>query len=154
HSTASMQIFNHLPFKNKHMKPNHLKAIILPVFILCSINMAAYLNMNCENSRKKIQPRNENPYPNIAAIPVPDGYVRIGVDKSSFGNWLRGLPLKKNKTVYLYNGMKKEDQSAQFAVIDISTGDKDLQQCADAVMRFRAEYLFAQCKFEEIIFFD
>lgn len=49
---------------------------------------------------------------------------------------------------------KKENQSAQFAVLDISVGKKDLQQCADAVMRLRAEYLFSQKEFDKILFID
>ena len=64
------------------------------------------------------------------------------------------MSLKKNKTVYLYNGIPKRNQSAQFAVIDISVGNKDLQQCADAVMRLRAEYLYSQKRFSEISFSD
>lgn len=39
-------------------------------------------------------------------------------------------------------------------MLDISTGDKDLQQCADAVMRLRAEYLFSIHQYEKIIFYD
>ena len=39
-------------------------------------------------------------------------------------------------------------------MLDISTGDKDLQQCADAVMRLRAEYLFATQQFDKIVFYD
>jgi hypothetical protein len=77
----------------------------------------------------------------VHEIPLPQGYERIGVNTNSFGAYLRSLPLKKDKTVYLYNGQKKYNQSAQYAVINISTGNKDLQQCADAVMRLRAEYL-------------
>lgn len=87
-------------------------------------------------------------------IPLPPGYKRSLVTTGSFGEWLRQLPLKKDKTVYLYNGKPKPNQSAQFAVVDISTGKKDLQQCADALMRLRAEYLFATGRFDKISFTD
>lgn len=66
-------------------------------------------------------------------------------EAGSFGAWLRTLPLKKGTTVYLYNGRPKENQDAQFAVVDISVGQEDLQQCADAVMRLHAQsYMPAQ----------
>ncbi len=77
----------------------------------------------------------------IGEIPLPPGYERVNVSSTSFKEYLRNVPLKQNKTVYLYNGAKKFNQSAQYAVINISIGDKNLQQCADAVMRLRAEYL-------------
>jgi hypothetical protein len=94
----------------------------------------------------------ENPFPNIGAIPVPPGYQRVQAGKNSFAGWLRAVPLKKDRTVYLYNGAPKRNQAAQFAVLDISTGDKDLQQCADAVMRLRAEFLYSTGDFRQIDF--
>lgn len=93
-------------------------------------------------------------YKTVLEIPVPDDYTRINSTPGSFGEWLRKIPLKKDKTVYLYNGTTKRNQLAQFAVIDISVGNKDLQQCADAVMRLRAEYLYSQKKYDEIAFMD
>lgn len=73
----------------------------------------------------------------------PDGYERKSADSSSFGFYLRNLPLKKHGSpVHLYNGSLKGNQSAHVAVINMSVGNRDLQQCADAVMRLRAEYLF------------
>jgi hypothetical protein len=78
----------------------------------------------------------------IGEIQTPDGYTRTTAEKGSFAEWLRMVPLKKDKGVFLYNGLLKPNQSAQFAVVDISVGNKDLQQCADAVMRLRAEYLY------------
>jgi Domain of unknown function (4846) len=80
----------------------------------------------------------------VSSIPLPAGYERIPVSANSFGAYLRGIRLKADKTVYLFNSEKKTNQSAQYAVLDISTGNKDLQQCADAVMRLRAEYLKQQ----------
>lgn len=80
----------------------------------------------------------------ILEIPVPTGYERVAVAGNSFGAYLRSIELKSDKTVYLYNGQKKTNQSAQYAVVNLSTGTKDLQQCADAVMRLRAEYLKQQ----------
>jgi Domain of unknown function (4846) len=90
----------------------------------------------------------------IKDIPLPEGYSFKNVPSNSFAAWLGNIPLKKDNTVYLYNGDVKQNQQAQFAVLDISVGNKNLQQCADAVMRMRAEYLFAQSKMEEIQFVD
>lgn len=80
----------------------------------------------------------------IKDIPLPDGYVRIPVPEHSFGAYLRRIQLKNDNTVYLYNGMPKANQNAHYAVLDISVGNQDLQQCADAIMRLRAEYLKRQ----------
>ena len=82
-----------------------------------------------------------------------DGFVRANYSAGSFAFWLRGLPLLEEGTeVKLYNGDLKLNQGAQAAVIDIDVGKKDLQQCADAVMRLRAEYLFATRQYDKIAF--
>ncbi len=86
-------------------------------------------------------------------IPPPEGYRRLPLPPCSFQNWLRHLPLKpKNAPVMLYDGRKKGNQSAHAAVVDIDVGNRDLQQCADAVIRLRAEYLYAQGAYEDIHF--
>jgi hypothetical protein len=75
----------------------------------------------------------------------PDGFVRAATDAGSFGEWLRGLPLAPDGTpVRFYDGREKPDQSEAAAVIDIDVGGADLQQCADAIIRLRAEYLFGR----------
>lgn len=95
-----------------------------------------------------------NPYQQIKAIPLPIGFKRVADDPGSFTSYLRSIRLKEQTTVHLYNGQPKQNQTAQYAVLNISVGNIDLQQCADAVMRLRAEYLFAQKQFEQIIFYD
>lgn len=95
-----------------------------------------------------------NPFTRIGDIALPAGYTRQTAPDNSFAAWLRRVSLKKDKTVYLYNGTPKGNQQAQYAVLDVPVGNRDLQQCADAVMRLRAEYLFAQQRFDAILFVD
>lgn len=91
-------------------------------------------------------------YSSIGEIPVPAGFHRILLTPGGFGEWLRTVKVKKNSTVYLQNGKPKVNQEAQFAVIDITVGNKDLQQCADAVMRLRAEYFYSRGEDDKIVF--
>ena len=113
------------------------------------------LSLSC-NADKHSEPgfSYHNTYRSVGEIQPPDGYSRVLQDSGSFGEWIRNIRLKSDNHVYLYNGSLKENQSAQFAVLDMPIGKRDLQQCADAVMRLRAEYLFSQKKYEQIIFWD
>lgn len=84
---------------------------------------------------------------------VPKDYKRISVNEESYEEYLRNLPLKPHGTdVFYYNGNLKRNTSVHQGVIDIDVGDRDLQQCADATIRLRAEYLFQQGLYEHISF--
>ena len=88
-----------------------------------------------------------------STILPPTGYTREVCDEHSFAAYLHQLPLlPKGSKVLLYNGQEKRNQAAAFAVVDMEIGNRDLQQCADAVMRLRAEYLWAQKRYGEIKF--
>lgn len=85
--------------------------------------------------------------------PVPPGWHRLPVTPGSFAAWLRGLPVKPGRPdVLLYSGRKKGNQEAHHVVLDIDVGHRDRQQCADAVMRLRAEYLRQADQDHEICF--
>ena len=89
----------------------------------------------------------------VSRFAPPKGYRRVPVRLGSFGHWLRHLPLKNRPApVRLYNGRLKLNQTVHAAVVDIDTGRRDLQQCADAVIRLRAEYLHARGRFRDIRF--
>jgi hypothetical protein len=84
---------------------------------------------------------------------VPAGYARTEAGKDSFTAFLRKLPLKPHNTkVKLYNGQLKPNQDAHIAIIDMDPGTRDLQQCADAIIRLRAEYLYKKQAYESIHF--
>ena len=87
----------------------------------------------------------------IVNILPPLGYQRVESD--AYGSYLRSLPLKPYGTpVKLHDGRVKSYQDGAYAVIDMEIGNRDLQQCADAVMRLRAEYLWHSRQYDKIHF--
>lgn len=98
--------------------------------------------------------RTANPSDTLAArIPSPTGFQRTTARPGSWAAWLRALPLKPaGAPVLLHNGTPKPLQSVHAAVLDIDVGRKDLQQCADAVMRLRAEWLWSTRRTDAIAF--
>ena len=88
----------------------------------------------------------------VGDINPREGFRRIKVAKGSFAEYLRNLPLKDDWTGYYYNGDPVQNQFGIYAVIDREIGNRDLIQCADAVMLLRAEYLYYQKRYKEIHF--
>jgi hypothetical protein len=89
----------------------------------------------------------------VRDIPVPAGFVRVHSAQGSFGGYLRSMPLKpRGSPVLLYNGTRKANQSAHEYVIALAIGKKNLEQCADAIIRLRAEYLYSRGEYKEICF--
>ena len=87
------------------------------------------------------------------SFPPPEGHVRIALAPGSFGHWLRHLPLKpEGAPVMLFDGRPRADQSGAAAIVDIDVGRRDLQQCADAVIRLRAEWLHAAGRRDRLAF--
>ena len=81
------------------------------------------------------------------------GYNRVAVAPGSFGAYLQALLLKPaGSHTKTYTGSIARTDPYTAAVIDMSIGSQDLQQCADAVMRLRAEYLYQQKNYKAITF--
>jgi hypothetical protein len=84
---------------------------------------------------------------------LPNGFYRDSLKENSFSYFLQNFTLKEhNAKVHLYNGNLKNRQDVHEAIFDISVGKRDLQQCADATMRLRAEYLYQQKAYDSIHF--
>ncbi len=82
----------------------------------------------------------------------PINYARLKSDKNSFAEFLQNTSLKPHGTlVHYYSGEEKSNKVAA-AVLSYDVGNRDLQQCADAVMRLRAEYLYQTKQFNALHF--
>jgi hypothetical protein len=136
------------------MSFNPLLFFLVIISFACNNEASSPAGLTTKNQKTAKSLSAKNPFQTINAILLPEGYVRTKADTNSFAGWLRRVRLKVDKTVYLYDGRPKINQRAQFAVLDISVPRKNLQQCADAVMRLRAEYLFAEKQFAIINFTD
>jgi hypothetical protein len=85
----------------------------------------------------------------------PEGFERVAAEAGSFAAWLRGLPMKAaGAPVLLHTGALKWRQDVHAGVVDIDVGKRDLQQCADAIMRLRAEWLYSLGRKSDIAFND
>ena len=83
----------------------------------------------------------------------PHAFVRIQDSSTKYDDFFRSMPMKPHGSkVLLFNGNSKTPDNVYEAVLDYDIGKKDLQQCADAVMRLRAEYLYNTLQFEKIHF--
>ncbi len=78
-----------------------------------------------------------------ARVKTPSGFDRVVYTKGTFQEFIQNYPLKPfgskvinyDKTEYFY-------QSGHVGVLDLSVPKNGLQQCADALIRLRSEYLW------------
>lgn len=116
------------------------------ISVACGNNSVAYY-MSDNNNETLINPQGQTLQ---TRFKLPAGYTRT--PGGGFGSYLRSISLKKHGAdVHYYNGDIK-NKNVHAAVLDIEIGDKNLQQCADAVMRLRAEYLYSKGMYDKIHF--
>jgi len=132
---------------------------ILGVFIIALLVLISCLSKAGEETMGSDQAKDQFAIIDTAAYTIlnrfapPPGYVRTVIDTASFGYYLRHLRLKTFGTlVRYYNGQAKNTKNVYISVIDMDIGNRDLQQCADAIMRFRSEFLYARQQYEDIHF--
>ncbi|HVY28719.1 MAG TPA: DUF4846 domain-containing protein [Polyangiaceae bacterium] len=86
-------------------------------------------------------------------FPVPPGYKRVKVEPGSFAEWLRGLPMAPEGTpAKSYDGKETlaGDDDYLAGVVAIDTGNPDLQQSSDVIIRLHAEYLWSRGEKDKI----
>lgn len=84
---------------------------------------------------------------------TPLKFERTPLKPNSFGAYLRAMPLKpEGAQVRYYNGKVKPNTNVYVSVVDMPISSEDIQINADAVLRLKAEYLYAQKLFDKIHF--
>ncbi len=86
-------------------------------------------------------------------VRLPEGYKRVTYPKGSFQEYLRHYNLKEFGTKIInYDNTEYYWQYGHIGILDISVPKNGLQQCADALIRIRSEYLWANNRKDEIGF--
>jgi hypothetical protein len=86
-------------------------------------------------------------------FPTPPGYKRVPVEPGSFAEWLRSLPMAPEGTsVSSFDGKQTlaADDDYLAGVVAIDTGNPDLQQSSDVIIRLHAEYLWSRGEKDKI----
>lgn len=85
---------------------------------------------------------------NVRFASPPAGFTRVETAPDSFGRFLRALPLQPAGTpVVDYRGRPLYDGGKHpsiVAVADLDIGSKDLQHCADVILRLHAEWRYGK----------
>jgi len=124
--------------------------------------------LSCQNKEQKITENltpksepinNRTSYINQSAnilkdrLLLPKNYNRTETKANSWQNFLQNLKLEPyHSPILKYDNTSIQDQSHHVGILTYDVGNQDLQQCADALIRLRAEYLFGQKRYDEIGF--
>lgn len=86
-------------------------------------------------------------------VNVPVGYKRVTYPKGSFENYLRNYKLKPfGSKIINYDDSEYFWQGGHIGVLEVPVPKNGLQQCADALIRIRSEYLWDNDRKDEIGF--
>lgn len=137
-----------------------MRKIIMIIFILIiSTACNPIEDLELKNSESEIVLKEEKYTINKEGSTVKDryptieDYTRIQTEEKSFGEFLRNQKLKPyGEKVLYFNGKEKKKSGVYDSVFDVDIGDRDLHQCADAIMLLRGEYLYSQELYDEINF--
>ena len=86
-------------------------------------------------------------------VSVAEGYKRVDYDKGSFEEYLRNYKLKPFGTKIInYDDSEYFWQGGHVGILELPVPKNGLQQCADALIRIRSEYLWDNKRKDEIGF--
>ncbi len=96
------------------------------------------------------------PYGEIGDIPPPAGFARVDLSATSYGHYLRSLPLKSEQSIKLHTGdtLSEQDYNTLAVLAAPLLFEEDLEQCADFAMRLWADFLKSRNQLNQLALFD
>jgi hypothetical protein len=121
------------------------------IFIyLCISILVGFLGCTGKFPEDKINPQGGTI---MTRIKAPEGYKWFIERPGSFESYLQNLELESaGAMIFDYKKNSIKNQFEHVAIITSDIGSKDLQQCADAIIRLRADYLWENDMRDKIAF--
>lgn len=86
-------------------------------------------------------------------VKIPEGFTRVTYQDGTFQEYISDCKLKPfGAKVINYDGSFYFNQIGHFGVLEVPVPDNGLQQCADALIRIRSEYLWDKNQKDKIGF--
>jgi hypothetical protein len=135
---------NSLQNQSYYPSPTHLQTRNTPLYadpIPSSVKLDQYGFVSSYNPNQSI----------FKQVLPPFGYTKVETPASSFGEWLRFLPLYPvDRAVLDYEGNVIKMASQVIRVIQLDNPSHGMQQCADTVIRLWAEYLKSRDQLDQL----
>lgn len=133
------------------------KLIILSLVVIACKKQETIIENETNNSielkTENIESINSKAYILKDRLLPLSGFTRVETPAHSWENYLQNLKLQDfGKPILKYDGSEISDQKHHVGILTYDIGTTDLQQCADALIRLRAEYLFKNEKYSDIHF--
>ncbi|GAB1856660.1 DUF4846 domain-containing protein [Flavobacteriaceae bacterium MHTCC 0001] len=137
-----------------------MKKLILTIAILIFIGAILYQTTPIQNVKSaivsEVKPSrllNPDSLTIKTRVNLPKGYKRVLYSKGSFQDYLRNYKLKPFGTKIInYDSSEYFWQMGHIGILEIPVPKNGLQQCADALIRIRSEYLWDNNRKDDIGF--
>ncbi|WP_097046621.1 DUF4846 domain-containing protein [Flagellimonas pacifica] len=134
-----------------------MKKLIFIVLAISVLGLIAYKIKPVKRvvSAMVIEPKlvNEDSLSIKTRVNVPEGYKRVAYPKGSFQEYLRNYKLKPfGSKIINYDSSEYFWQHGHIGILEIPVPVNGLQQCADALIRIRSEYLWNNNRKDKIGF--
>jgi len=137
----------------------HLLIYIVTIIILVFISAGAVQFKPVKNATSTTSSAkspiliNKNSQTILTRVNVPKGYKRVVYNQNSFEEYLRNYKLKPfGSKIVNYDNTFYFWQGGHIGILDIPVPKNGLQQCADALIRVRSEFLWENNQKDDIGF--
>ena len=136
-----------------------MRKVALIVLIIITLVLLVYklspkpIDQLVSTISKTITTVNKDSLTIASRVNTPKGFTRVQYDKGSFQDYIRHYKLKPfGSKIINYDTSEYYWQKGHIGVLEVPVPKNGLQQCADALIRLRSEYLWDANRKDEIGF--